>query len=147
MVYIRCRSLLVCPILKDLSADVTQSVCFLLAIWQHLYWKAQNCWAHVYTLPSATTHTHTQLQFRWSNRPRFMWLLAEFEQHNHEHALSPNVLSDWPIEHVVVVVVVVVVWMCGGSCRSDEGRRRRRADAEPPCGHHWNHDAHFLFRF
>lgn len=26
-------------------------LCFMSAIWQHLYWKAQNCWAHVYTVP------------------------------------------------------------------------------------------------
>lgn len=60
------------------------SLCFLLAIWQHLYWKALNCWAPCVHSPPTThkhTHTHilhTQLQCRWSNRLLFTCLLAEF---------------------------------------------------------------------
>lgn len=62
------------------------SLCFLLAIWQHLYWKALNCWAPcVHSPPTTHKHTrihthilHTQLQCRWSNRPLFTCLLAEF---------------------------------------------------------------------
>lgn len=30
---------------------------FLLAIWQHLYWNAHNCWARVYTIPTSNTQT------------------------------------------------------------------------------------------
>ena len=39
---------------------------FLLAIWQHLFWRAQRCWARVYTPPLCPypppphTHTHTR---------------------------------------------------------------------------------------
>lgn len=77
------------------------SLCFLLAIWQHLYWKAQNCWARVYTVPPCSrAHFCTQLQFRWSNRPLFMCLLAEFVVWTWLWACTfPNVWSD--IEHVV----------------------------------------------
>lgn len=92
-----------------------QRLCFLLAIWQHLYWKAQNCCTRVYTVPPYHTHSdkHTYtLRHAHSNlhttavqtsRLLFMCLLAEFEQY-YECALTPNVISD--------IRCVSAVWRC-----------------------------------
>lgn len=101
-------ALLLC--LRKTRPLMLQRLCFLLAIWQHLYWKAQNC--RVYTVPTpptpqhthSDTHTHTthRLRHGHSNLPGaavqtsrllFMCLLAEFEQ-CYECALTPNVISD-----------------------------------------------------
>lgn len=55
-----------------------QRLCFLLAVWQHLYWKAQNCWTRVYTVPplpytlrQTHKHAHTRTRTLICTQPQF----------------------------------------------------------------------------